>query len=702
MTSQPSRPQQFEITHVLFVDFVEYSRLPLDDQTGLMATFQQLLRGTAEFRRAEASRELITIPTGDGMALVFFRDPVAPVNCSIELARALAGHPEMKLRMGVHSGPVTVVEDINGNRNAQGPGMNFAERVMDCGDAGHILLSSTVAELLGQLGDWASFLHDLGECQVKHGDRLHLFNLYTAEIGNSALPTKLRGQLAVRPSSREETPRSTGAGARVALLYKRFAQPDEQLLQVLERELAAAGHSLFIDRHLAIGVEWAKEIERQIRTADAVVPLLSTASTQSEMLAYEIEIAYQSAQAQGGKPRLLPVRVNYTGPLPAESPLPSILDPLEYSLWQGPADDDRVVGELLNALRTPAPAPVVEVKNLEPAGGAVPLDSEFYVVRARDAEFHAAIARRDSIVLVKGARQMGKTSLLARGLQRAREAGAHVVLTDFQKLNAAHLESAEMLFLALADAIADKFDLEVLPEEAWNARRGPSVNFERYLRREVLGKIDTPIVWGMDEVDRLFDCSFGSEVFGLFRSWHNERALDPSGPWSRLTLAIAYATEAHLFIRDPHQSPFNVGTRMELEDFTFEQVADLNRRHGAPLRDEAEIGRFHRLVGGHPYLVRRGLLEMAARGLDIAAFEQHADRDEGIFGDHLRRILVLLVRDPALELDEVVRGVLRRRPCPTQESFYRLRSAGVMTGTSQHDVRPRCRLYESYLASHLL
>src|SRR5439155_12311019 len=119
----------------------------------------------------------------------------------------------------------------------------------------------------------------------------------------------------------------------------------------------------------------------------------------------------------------------------------------------------------------------------------------------------------------------------------------------------------------------------------------------------------------------------------------------------------AYATEAHLFITDVNQSPFNVGTRLILEDFTFEQVADLNERHGSPLRDDAELARYTRLVGGQPYLVRRGLHEMVAHGLDLPTFERQADRDEGIFGDHLRRILVLLARNP--ELCEVVREVLR-------------------------------------------
>jgi hypothetical protein len=328
------------------------------------------------------------------------------------------------------------------------------------------------------------------------------------------------------------------------------------------------------------------------------------------------------------------------------------------------------------------------------------LDSPFYVVRPTDDEFLSAIARRDSIVLVKGARQMGKTSLLARGLQQARKAGDHLVQADFQKINAAHLESIDTFLLALAESLTDQLDLEVTAKEVWSPHRSPNSNFERYVRREVLGKIDAPLVWGLDEVDRLFPCSFSNEVFGLFRSWFNARALDPSGPWSRLTLAIAYATEAHLFIHDLNQSPFNVGTKVTLEDFTFAQVADLNGRYGAPLQTEAEVARYVRLVGGHPYLVRRGLHEMVTHGLNIAALEAQADREEGPFGDHLRRLLISLVQDE--ELCGVVRGLLRGKPCPTPESFYRLLRPGVITGDSPAQARPRCQLYATYLERHLL
>jgi hypothetical protein len=522
---------------------------------------------------------------------------------------------------------------------------------------------------------------------------------------------------------------TTTAPKRVALLYKRDALPDEEIVRQLETRLTAAGHSVFIDRHLEAGVEWAREIESEIRQADAVVPLLSESSIQSEIMGFEVEHAHEAAQVNGGRPALLPVRVRYTGPLP--EPLAGILDPLQYLLWDGEQDDEGLAAELAYALEKLAPVQAstalpakglrltprltkpkpleiqtpAEVKPRPPAaleaiGGAVPLDSEFYLPRPADQELQTAIGRFDSIVLIKGARQMGKTSMLARGLAYGRERVARTAFVDFQKLNARSLESVNALYLSLAESLADQLDLDVLPSDVWDERRSANVNFERFLRRHVLANTSRPLVWAMDEVDRLFAYPYASEVFGLFRSWHNERALDPSGPWSALTLVITYATEAHLFITDMNQSPFNVGTRLTLEDFSPLQVAELNRRYRSPLKTHEELNRFVRLLGGHPYLVRRALHEMAVHNLTLDDLEIQAESDEGIFGDHLRRILVLLARDE--ELTEIVRMILKGEPCPTPESFYRLRSAGVMHGTSQSDVRPRCRLYANYLKRHLL
>jgi DNA-binding SARP family transcriptional activator len=344
---------------------------------------------------------------------------------------------------------------------------------------------------------------------------------------------------------------------------------------------------------------------------------------------------------------------------------------------------------------TPTPVP-------EPLVGAVPLGSSLYVARRADEEVSAALRSQSSIVLLHGARQVGKSSLLGRALEDARLAGARVVTTDFQGLSASDRQSPEALLKALAREIADQLDLDVDPAESMGPERSPGVGFRRFLRREVLGHASAPLVWGMDEVDRLFACDFHSEIFGLFRSWHNQRVLDPSGPWGRLTQVIAYATEAHLFITDLHQSPFNVGTRIDLVDFTREQLAALNLRYGSPLRSAAEVEAFFGLVGGHPYLVQQGLRYAAARAAKAGgpSLADVALDPAGPFGDHLRRMMLLLGRAP--ELCEAVREVLRGRPCPTPESFYRLRSSGILAGPSSEAAQPRCGLYARCLTGYLL
>jgi class 3 adenylate cyclase len=193
---EPNPSPCLEMAHVLFMDIVAYSRLPMDEQTRLISKLQQIVRGTAEFARAQKRRQLLRLPTGDGMALVFFANAEAPVRCAIEISRSLRDNSELKLRMGVHTGPVQRVEDINANRNVAGGGINIAQRVMDCGDAGHILVSSTHAEVLGHVSSWSAMLHDLGEAEVKHGVRVHLYNLYNQEAGNPDLPKKISVQRA--------------------------------------------------------------------------------------------------------------------------------------------------------------------------------------------------------------------------------------------------------------------------------------------------------------------------------------------------------------------------------------------------------------------------------------------------------------------------------------------------------------------------
>jgi serine/threonine protein kinase len=199
ITTRPSPPptdkggeQTMQLAHVLFMDIVGYSKLPIDRQTQVLRQLQDIVRGTAEVTRAQASSQLISLPTGDGMALVFFSNLEAPVRCALEISKVLKNHREIELRMGIHSGPVNQMVDVNERANVAGAGINMAQRVMDCGDMGHILLSKRVADDLNQYSSWQPLLHDLGEAEVKHGVRMHIVNLYTDEVGNPELPEKFK------------------------------------------------------------------------------------------------------------------------------------------------------------------------------------------------------------------------------------------------------------------------------------------------------------------------------------------------------------------------------------------------------------------------------------------------------------------------------------------------------------------------------
>jgi TolB-like protein/class 3 adenylate cyclase/Tfp pilus assembly protein PilF len=190
--AEPTPDLQLEIAHVLLIDVVSYSKLLVNEQIELLQELKQIVRSTESFHAAEARGELIRVPTGDGMALVFFHSPEEPARCALEISKALQHHPHIQLRMGVHSGPVNRVIDVNEKTNIAGSGINVAQRVLDCGDAGHILLSKHVAEDLAEYRHWQPHLHDLGECEVKYGLHLHLFNLFKDGLGNPQIPEKLR------------------------------------------------------------------------------------------------------------------------------------------------------------------------------------------------------------------------------------------------------------------------------------------------------------------------------------------------------------------------------------------------------------------------------------------------------------------------------------------------------------------------------
>src|SRR5215467_10040068 len=224
MSPASSSDVKLEIGHVLFIDIVGYSKLLITDQSERLQKLKEIVWGTEQFRRAQAESKLLRLPTGDGGALVFRNSPEAPVLCALEISKELKKHPELRVRMGIHSGPVNQVVDLNEQANIAGAGINIAQRVMDCGDAGHILLSRHVADDLKHYPRWQPYLHDLGECEVKHGHKISVVNLYSDQVGNPETPEKFR-----QAKTKEQKAPARAEGFWVAVLPFKYGGSNSDL-----------------------------------------------------------------------------------------------------------------------------------------------------------------------------------------------------------------------------------------------------------------------------------------------------------------------------------------------------------------------------------------------------------------------------------------------------------------------------------------
>jgi hypothetical protein len=245
VSTEVKKEIELEIGHVLFIDIVGYSKLLTTEQSEQMQKLREIVRATEQFRSAEGVGKLLRLPTGDGGALVFRTSPEAPVLCAMEIGRELKKHPELRVRMGIHSGPVNEITDLNQQANIAGAGINMAQRVMDCGDAGHILLSRHVAEDLEQYPRWRSQLHDLGECEVKHGVRVGVTNLYSDEVGNPTLPSKLQAAKKHRAHVRwaEVAIGLLVLGAIIAAFFYVSRRPATSLTAIPEKSIAVCRSS---------------------------------------------------------------------------------------------------------------------------------------------------------------------------------------------------------------------------------------------------------------------------------------------------------------------------------------------------------------------------------------------------------------------------------------------------------------------------
>jgi len=478
---------------------------------------------------------------------------------------------------------------------------------------------------------------------------------------------------------------STPAGW-VTILYRRDCPDDTEAAERLAETLSRSGRQVFIDRDSVCSPQRSRLIESRIRTSESIVLLLSPAGLKSEMLTYEAGIALEALQ-ECGRPRVIGLSIG-------TDVLPELPIPFSHMETYCCGADHAAISSVAHDVLTREDQRAQRLSTFESLGGLVPMNSSFYIVREGDDSVRSALARREGLVLIKGPRQTGKSSLLSRAAQQAQDSGSRIAITDLSSFGAQDLKSPGALYLAMAESLMSQVETATPPDDVWDARRTPSWNLERFLKSQVLSRASTPFVWLIDEADRLFACPFGTEVFALFRSWYNTRAALSKSPWLLLSVVMAYASETRLFIANPALSPFNIGVQVRLEEFSLAEASELNRRYQSPL-SEREVARLHGLVGGHPHLVRLGLQEIALQGLTLAQFEIAAGADDGLYGDHLRRMHTALVRD--VQLMTEVRRVIAGGSCSSIDAFYRLRTAGVLSGSDARQCRIRCPLYANYL-----
>jgi hypothetical protein len=277
-------------------------------------------------------------------------------------------------------------------------------------------------------------------------------------------------------------------------------------------------------------------------------------------------------------------------------------------------------------------------------------------------------------ITIKGPRQMGKSSLLNRLLVEAQAKNMHTAFIDFQLIENAAMENADVFYKQFCSLLSWEFEIEDRTEELWKIPLGHVQKTTNYLQRHLLKEIkDVQILLAMDEVERMFASPFRSDFFSMLRSWHNNRAR--GGDWTRLNLALVTSTEPYQFIADLNQSPFNVGQIVELVDFTFVQISELNRRHQSPLT-ESQVKQLYELVGGHPYLTRRALYLVASRRDAFSELLENACEDNGPFGDHLRNYLFRMGDQEKLKAG--LAQVIKSQRCSDEHIFFQLRGAGLV------------------------
>jgi hypothetical protein len=509
---------------------------------------------------------------------------------------------------------------------------------------------------------------------------------------------------------------------RIFISYRRSAKADARLADFLRHELQRAGHHVFIDVGMTVGVEWGKEIARRIEGCQFLIVLLSEESAASEMMQEEVRLAHERRK-KDNTPVILPIRVQYDGQL--AYPLGAYLNPLQHVFWKGPTDDAHSLEQVLTAIAgvdagslqlsstaqniptyrdsVPAvstatvqdqivrrPQSVADPRVLRQPGGVLRLDDPCYIERQADGIVIPAASDVGVTSVIVAPRQMGKSSLLLRYLQKCRAADKKIIFVDFQLFSDEELASQQSLLSKLAERALREVGID---PKAMRSIQGPS-DLTDFFEDVVFKATPAQITLALDEVDRIINKPYQSNFFAMLRGWHGRRAIEGPG-WERLDLALVVSTEPQFYIDDETQSPFNVVEPVRPEPFKESHLKRLNELFGDPLQD-SEVRKLLDLTEGQPYLTRLAFYRLRpGSGMTFVDLHEHASDDDGPFGEHLRAKLSQLSRRP--ELSKAMARLVSSGTQMDAALVYRLSAAGLVRRQRDGKIVAANEIYKNFL-----
>jgi hypothetical protein len=482
------------------------------------------------------------------------------------------------------------------------------------------------------------------------------------------------------------------ASAKLFISYKRSIPTDEKLAHTLRDAFAGLGHDVFIDINMTAGTDWVTEIDRRIRWCDFLIVLLSEAAAESEMVQAEVRLAHQRRRLDG-RPNILPVRVNYAGGLGYE--LDAYLSRIQYVSWKGDRDTSKIVDALQTSItgksaddfkssasldelaaavpsnpspESGRPRASEDPRVLLPPGGTIRLDDAFYVRRDADNHIDRIAPGNGRTLVIKAARQMGKSSLLIRYLAACKKAEKQFAFIDFQSFSEAELVNLPALLKRIAQILTRAFRVNEPVPDFPN-----QLDFTYFVEDKILRAIGAPIAIAMDEVDRLLGRPYQADFFSMLRYWHNERA-QPMSVWENMDLAMVIATEPYLLIATADRSPFNVTPAIQLRPFEQKQLREINYAYGGPLTDN-EQDQLYELLSGHPYLTRLAFYRLVS-DFSFETLMADSSNADGPFGEHLRSRMFMLQQQS--DLLGAMRRVISKGAELDMDTYYRLHAAGLV------------------------